>query len=122
MFCLTVIKSAIGISSCRNLQSLTLCNATTFAMLAFLDEAPTEFLHTLTFHIGFPEPFNPDSLLFLNPLAMALESKRFRRVNSVRFIQDGSVIPDKSVRSVLERIFADLHSRGVLRFVKTIDS
>lgn len=86
-------------------------------MVAFLTEVPTEHLHTVTFHVPVSEGFNPDRPDGFDVLASEIESERFRRLQAVRFVHDGS-IPLCDLRIGLQNAFETLSARDVLRVVE----
>lgn len=124
-FLLVVIKNAISVAPCRNIQSLALHNPTCSAMLAFLAEIPTQHLHTVTFRLAPGECEDDGGTDYpaaatggFEDLARAIEGERFRRLKTVRFVPDGTAVPGKHLRTSLENVFATLYARGVLHVVE----
>lgn len=117
MFCtLPVIKGAVSIAPCRNLQSLRLHIPHTTAMIAFLAEVPTEHLRTLIFHIMLDKTFDAENPYTFFPLAAEIDRERYWQISTVRFVHDGTFINLAEVRRGLQKAFASLHARGVLQF------
>lgn len=116
-YMLTVIKGAISVTPCRALRSLSLHNPLSRAMVAFLAEVPADNLQTLTFHVTLAKSFDPENPDGFEELAAEVESRRYKHVETVRFVHDG-FIPLAEVRRGLQRAFPSLHARGALNLVE----